>query len=192
MLGNAVSSLFESVFVMIVFTISILIVKSDTVYLIALPCVAVLVLTTVMAVIWGMFLNSLFLFSRDTNFLFTVLEEPMEIFSGVKVPTTLFPVWAKAISVIFPLTYAIEAVRRVRKDTVPEDLIVLMKALADETRLKLLREIHRQPASTQALAELSSDGSSHFKATEALISCRTGYKAEEGELHAVWAECQCN
>ena len=37
----------------------------------------------------------------------------MEIFSGVKVPTILFPVWAKAISVFFPLTYAIEAVRRV-------------------------------------------------------------------------------
>ena len=37
----------------------------------------------------------------------------MELFSGVKVPTALFPLWAKAISVIFPLTYAIEAARRV-------------------------------------------------------------------------------
>lgn len=113
LLGNAVSSLFESVFVMVVFTFSLLIVKSDVVDINVLSCAAVLFLATLMAVIWGMFLNSLFLFSRDSGFLFTVLEEPMEIFSGVKVPTTLFPVWAKAVSVIFPLTYAIEAVRRV-------------------------------------------------------------------------------
>lgn len=50
-----------------------------------------------------------------------------------------------------------------RKDAVPEDLILLMKALADETRLKLLRELRRQPASTQALAE-------SFHLTEAAIS----------------------
>lgn len=113
LLGNAVSSLFESVAVMAVFTVSMLILKKETLYVKAFPCVAVLFLTAIMAVLWGMFLNSLFLFSRDSGFLFTVLEEPMEIFSGVKVPTTLFPTWAKAISVIFPLTYAIEAVRRV-------------------------------------------------------------------------------
>lgn len=113
LLGNAVSSLFESVFVMVVFTISLLIAKSDVVDINGISCAAVLLLTILMAVIWGMFLNSLFLFSRDTNFLYSILEEPMEIFSGVKVPTTLFPVWAKVISVIFPLTYAIEAVRRV-------------------------------------------------------------------------------
>ena len=113
LLGNAVSSLFESVFVMVVFTISLLTIKSDAVDINRVSCAAVLLLTILMAVIWGMFLNSLFLFSRDTNFLYSVLEEPMEIFSGVKVPTSLFPVWAKVISVIFPLTYAIEAVRRV-------------------------------------------------------------------------------
>jgi ABC-2 type transport system permease protein len=37
----------------------------------------------------------------------------MEVFTGVKVPTGVFPLWAKVISFIFPLTYAIEAIRRV-------------------------------------------------------------------------------
>jgi len=60
-----------------------------------------------------MLLNSLFLFSRDSGFLFTILQDPMEIFGGVKVPTTVFPLWAKAISYIFPLTYVIDAMRRV-------------------------------------------------------------------------------
>ena len=37
----------------------------------------------------------------------------MELFSGVKVPTAIFPFWAKVISYIFPLTYALEAIRKV-------------------------------------------------------------------------------
>lgn len=113
LLGNAISSLFESIFVMSVFSILVLIMKAGVLFIKILPCIAVFLIVTAMAVVWGMFLNSLFLFSRDSDFLFTILEEPMEIFSGVKVPTVLFPVWAKAISVFFPLTYAIEAVRRV-------------------------------------------------------------------------------
>ena len=66
-----------------------------------------------MALLWGVFLNACFLYSRDTDFLFTILEEPMEIFSGVKVPIVIFPAWAKIISFIFPLTYALEAIRQV-------------------------------------------------------------------------------
>ncbi len=113
LLGNAVSSLFESVAVIVVFTVSVLVLKAEVLNVQLLPCIAVFLLVTCMAVVWGMFLNSLFLFSRDTNFLYTVLEEPMEIFSGVKVPVTLFPLWAKVIGAVFPLTYAIEAVRRI-------------------------------------------------------------------------------
>lgn len=113
LLGNAISSVFESVVVIVIFTVSMLIMKYEVIKLRFLPCIVVLLLVTGMAIVWGMFLNSLFLFSRDTNFLYTVLEEPMEIFSGVKVPATLFPFWAKAVSAIFPLTYAVEAVRKV-------------------------------------------------------------------------------
>jgi ABC-2 type transport system permease protein len=113
LLGNAVSSVFESVILIVVFTASILIIKSDVLYVQIIPCLVVFLLVTGMAVVWGIFLNSLFLFSRDSGFLYTILEEPMEIFSGVKVPTMLFPLWAKVIAAVFPLTYAIEAVRRV-------------------------------------------------------------------------------
>lgn len=113
LLGNAVSSLFESVFVIVVFTVIMLFIKSKVLYVQMLPCLVVFLVVMSMAVVWGIFLNSLFLFSRDSGFLFTILEEPMEIFSGVKVPTLLFPLWAKALAAVFPLTYAVEAVRRV-------------------------------------------------------------------------------
>ena len=113
LLGNAISSVFESVIVMVVFGVATIISKYEVLKMKFLPCSVIFIIVGIMAVLWGMFLNALFLFSRDNDFLFTILEEPMEIFSGVKVPTTIFPLWAKSISVIFPLTYAIEAVRKV-------------------------------------------------------------------------------
>lgn len=113
LLGNAISSLFESVFVMVVFSGFMFIKNSKVINMQVVPFFVVFLIIMGMAITWGMFLNSLFLFSRDSDILFTILEEPMEIFSGVKVPTMLFPVWAKAISFIFPLTYGIEAVRKV-------------------------------------------------------------------------------
>ncbi|MDD7793436.1 ABC transporter permease [Clostridium sp. 'White wine YQ'] len=112
-LGNALSSLFESVIFMVIFTLGVLIFKREVLNINYLSLMVVFIITLTMAVIWGMLLNSLFLFSRDSGFLFTILEEPMEIFSGVKVPTSVFPFWAKGISLLFPLTYAIEAVRNV-------------------------------------------------------------------------------
>ncbi|MFZ5353690.1 MAG: ABC transporter permease [Bacillota bacterium] len=112
-LGNAVSSVFESVWVMVVFAGGIFLLKYKYFYINVPAALISTMLMMLMAVCWGMLLNSLFLFSRDTGFLFTILEEPMEIFAGVKVPTVVFPLWAKLISLIFPLTYAIEAMRRV-------------------------------------------------------------------------------
>jgi ABC-2 type transport system permease protein len=112
-LGNTLSSLFESVWVMVVFSISIFILNNKSLNINILAAIIVFILMIIMAVMWGMLLNALFLFSRDSAFLFTILEEPMEVFTGVKVPTVIFPLWAKVISFIFPLTYAIEAIRRV-------------------------------------------------------------------------------
>ncbi|SHK29318.1 ABC-2 type transport system permease protein [Hathewaya proteolytica DSM 3090] len=115
-LGNALSSLFESVVFMVLFSIGILIFKKEVLNINYLSLIIVCTITITMAILWGMLLNTLFLFSRDSGFLFSMLEETMETFAGVKVPTTLFPMWAKIISLIFPLTYAVEAVRRVMLD----------------------------------------------------------------------------
>jgi ABC-2 type transport system permease protein len=64
------------------------------------------------AVVWGGFLTVLFLFSRDSSFLFTVLDEPMQMFAGVGIPPLAFPIWAKIISFCFPLTYALHILRQ--------------------------------------------------------------------------------
>jgi ABC-2 type transport system permease protein len=111
-MGNAVSSLFTSVWMFVVFGVSVLVLKGRYFNIDPYSAVAGIVLMVVLSVLWGMLLNSLFLFSRDTGFLFTLLEEPMEIFSGIKIPPGVFPIWAKIISMIFPLTYSAEALRR--------------------------------------------------------------------------------
>ncbi len=65
------------------------------------------------AIIAGLIFNILFLFSRDTNFLFALLNQPMEFFSGVKLPIELLPVWVNVISLIFPLTYSLKIARAI-------------------------------------------------------------------------------
>ncbi len=70
----------------------------------------------VSAVVWGGFLNAIFLFSRDAGFLYTILDEPMTIFAGVRIPPLAFPLWAKGIALIFPLTYTLYIMRRLVMD----------------------------------------------------------------------------
>ncbi len=111
--GNALSSVFESSIVMLVFGLLIIFSKKESINVNTIGLAVVILIFIIMALLWGVFLNACFLYSRDTDFLFTILEEPMEIFSGVKVPIVIFPAWAKIISLIFPLTYALEALRQV-------------------------------------------------------------------------------
>ncbi|ACL21336.1 ABC-2 type transporter [Desulfitobacterium hafniense DCB-2] len=70
-----------------------------------------LLVLAVSAVIWGGFLNVIFLFSRDSGFLYTILDEPMLIFSGVRIPVAALPCWGKLIALVFPLTYVLAILR---------------------------------------------------------------------------------
>ena len=112
LLGNASSSLVESTVVMAVFGTAILLLKKEELYAKFGACLIAFTVMLILALLWGVLLNALFLFSRDTGFLFTVLEEPMETFAGVKVPVQLYPRWGKAVSLLFPLTLALETIRR--------------------------------------------------------------------------------
>lgn len=70
-----------------------------------------LLILVISAVIWGGFLNVIFLFSRDSGFLYTILDEPMLIFSGVRIPVAAMPYWGKAVALVFPLTYVLQILR---------------------------------------------------------------------------------
>lgn len=112
-MGNAVSSLLESVWLFVVFALGVFSLNISSFRPDPVCAVLGVIMLVALSMLWGMLLNALFLFSRDSAFLFTVLEEPMEIFAGIKVPAMIFPFWAKAISALFPLTYIAEMMRRI-------------------------------------------------------------------------------
>lgn len=63
------------------------------------------------AVAWGAFLNSLLMFSRDSAFLYTLLDDPLWFVSGVRLPLFALPLWIKAIGLAFPLTTSLAVLR---------------------------------------------------------------------------------
>lgn len=112
--GNAFASLISNVWMFTVFMLGLFFASQSTLH-VQRPLLLSLgiLLMVIMATLWGMLLNALFICSRDSGFLFTVLEEPMELFGGVKIPVQVFPLWAKFIAGLFPLTYAIKLLRRI-------------------------------------------------------------------------------
>ena len=40
-----------------------------------------------------------------------VFDAPMILFAGTRIPVQCFPVWAKVISLLFPLTYCLNIIR---------------------------------------------------------------------------------
>lgn len=65
-----------------------------------------------------------------------------------------------------------------KKDEVPGDLLLLFKALGDETRLKILRELSKSPDSTQRLSE-------KLHITEAGVSKQLKILTEAGLVYKV-------
>ncbi|MBY8875004.1 ABC transporter permease [Micromonospora sp. PLK6-60] len=63
------------------------------------------------AVAWGAFLNSLLIFSRDSAFLYTLLDDPLWFVAGVRLPLFALPVWVKAVGLAFPLTSSLVVLR---------------------------------------------------------------------------------
>jgi ABC-2 type transport system permease protein len=63
------------------------------------------------AIAWGAFLNSLLMFSRDSAFLYTLLDDPLWFVAGVRLPVFALPVWVKVIGLAFPLTTSLSVLR---------------------------------------------------------------------------------
>lgn len=63
------------------------------------------------AIAWGALLNSLLIFSRDSAFLYTLLDDPMWFVSGVRLPLFALPGWLRAIGSVVPLTGSLVVVR---------------------------------------------------------------------------------
>lgn len=79
------------------------------------------------AIAWAAFLNSLLLFSRDSGFLYTVLDEPMAFAAGVRVPPFALPFLVRVAGLVFPLATSLFVLRGVLLDG--SGLVDLLPAL---------------------------------------------------------------
>lgn len=111
LLGNALSSLVESMWLFSIFCCASIIFFTDiniSNYMMIFIAVLVLVIPSIC---WGVFLNSIFLFARDTRTIFSLLYQPLELLSGVKFPFYILPLFGKTIGIIFPLTWSLFIIR---------------------------------------------------------------------------------
>lgn len=111
MFSRAAGNLIEAVWLFTVFTLLVLVVTGNAGNIHWWNVPLGLLLLSISAIVWGGFLNIVFLFSRDAGILFTIFEEPMQFFSGVRIPVLAFPLWGKIIALIFPLTYVLDIFR---------------------------------------------------------------------------------
>ena len=109
--GRALGSLVENIWMFAAFSLMIIWLNSDFRWDLLITVPIAFVFLTVSAVVWGGLLNAIFLFSRDATFLFDVFDTPMELFSGSKIPVASFPLWARILSAIFPLSYCLVLLR---------------------------------------------------------------------------------
>lgn len=109
--GRTLGSLFENIWMFFVFTCLMLVVLKviPLYHIIYVPLCYILIIVT--ATLWGGLLNAIFLFSRDASILFMILDDPMLLFSGVRIPVLLLPIWAQLIGFLFPLTHVLFLIR---------------------------------------------------------------------------------
>ena len=111
--GRAIGGIFQSCWMFSIFIIFIVISKSNTLIQALYNLPLMFISLFIASLVWGGFMNSVLLLSRDSRFLYTICEQPLKFFSGTDMPTAAFPFWAKIISSFSPLTYCLIFIRSV-------------------------------------------------------------------------------
>jgi len=109
--GRSLSSIIENTWLFIVFSIVLMFKRSQFHYSYIISYLGIYLLTLIVATIWGGLLNSLFLLSRDSTFLYNIFQQPMELVSGVRFPIELMSPIFGAISCVFPLSFLLRIIR---------------------------------------------------------------------------------
>lgn len=110
-ISNGAGALIQNIWLFACFTTATLMVIGSVQVAHPLMFLVVFVATLLPAVAWGAFLNSLMMFARDSNLLITVLEEPMWLVCGVRLPLFALPGWIRLVGSLVPLTGSLVIVR---------------------------------------------------------------------------------
>ncbi len=130
MYGKALGALLQDTWMFLCFCLFILFYGGAFSFLSLIQLPGVFIVLIISSTIWGGMMNAIFLFSRDASILMNLFDDPMVLFSGVRVPINNFPYWAKLIGAIFPLTYCLNIVRSVFSQETSSVWFELIKLLA--------------------------------------------------------------
>jgi ABC-2 type transport system permease protein len=72
-----------------------------------------LVVLFVPGIAWGAMLNAVILFARDASAYVSILQPPLNFFTGVRFPVMLLPAWMQAVSAVIPLTWSLKVLRAI-------------------------------------------------------------------------------
>ncbi len=108
--GRSISGILNNTW-MYTFLTSIIILNSNLSFDVFVKVIIAYILVLIGSVIWGGFITSLYIISRDVDFIFTLCDEPMIFFSGVRFPTSILPHGLQIISFLFPIYYCLRLVR---------------------------------------------------------------------------------
>jgi ABC-2 type transport system permease protein len=111
LIGRALGSFMEFTITFILYMIIILLNSNILFIKKILFAIVIYMIVAIGSVIWGVFTTSLFFISRDSGYLFSIFNSPMELLSGSNIPLRAFPKLLYFISGVFPLTYTLEIVR---------------------------------------------------------------------------------
>lgn len=109
--GRALGGLIQNIWMLLLFCLYIIIHENGISFYILCRLLLGYLFLILSATIWGGFINAFYLITRDANIFFYICDTPMNFFSGVKIPIQMFPIWARNIAKIFPLTYCMNIVR---------------------------------------------------------------------------------
>lgn len=114
--GRALGGLLQSTWMFIIFSALMMVMYGGLNFKSVVRIPFGLVIVLVSATVWGGFINSIFLFSRDTSFWFNICDEPMNLLSGTKIPVNAFPYFIRFVSALFPLTHCNYIIRSIFSD----------------------------------------------------------------------------
>lgn len=111
LIGRSMGGILTNIGMFLSFITILFIIVREISFGLVFSCLMSLVIIIISSIVWGAFINALFLVSRDSNYLFTICDEPMKILSGTSIPVVAFPIIVRFFSFIFPSTYCLYLVR---------------------------------------------------------------------------------
>lgn len=111
--GRAFGGMIHNVWMFTVLCTFIFAVYMPVTFTQVIKLACLLCLLIVSGTLFGGLVTTVFLYSRDINFIFTLCDRPMHFLSGTGIPILCFPLFLRCVSGIFPTTYLIEMFRSV-------------------------------------------------------------------------------